>query len=103
MTARSVRVTVTWEHDGEDFRVVGSYTPGTPDRGPDFNCAGGYPGDPAEFEILEVREDAPGGALRPDLLAAAEADFQRLADRAAQDAQDDEPDADRDDAGEVRP
>ena len=101
--SRSHTVTVGWEHGGEDFRIVCNVTPGTPDRGPDFGCAGGYPGDPGEVEILEVREDAPGGALRPDLLEAVQKDFDRISQRASDELCDDLPDFDIDDADEVRP
>lgn len=87
---RSRSVSVSWQHKGEDFIVTGRYTPGTPDRGPDFGCAGGYPGDPAEFELDSVAEDALGGALRPDLLAAAEADFSNIGDRAEEAAAEDD-------------
>ena len=90
--ARARKIETGWGHevDGEeqDFRVVLGYTPGTPDRGADFGCAGGYPGDPAEVEILEVREDKPNGALRPDLLAAAQAQIDTLADKAIEEDED---------------
>ena len=77
-------VTVGWQHPEteEEFRVRCAVTPGTPDRGPDFNCAGGYPGDPAEVEVLDVIEDWPGGASRPELIAVVERDFGRLEERA---------------------
>ena len=80
----SRRVEVGWSHPDteEDFRVICAVTPGTPDRGPDMACAGGYPGDPGEVEVLEVVEDWPGGKSRPEMIAVVEADFGRLEERA---------------------
>ena len=52
----------------EDFRVVLSYTPGeAPSRD--------YPGSGPEFVVESVREDRPGGAYRPDLIAIVEAEL----------------------------
>jgi hypothetical protein len=68
--ASTRKVELGFEHPetGEDLRVICSVTPGTPDRGPDFGCAGGYPGDPAEVEVLRVLEDRPCGRERPELV-----------------------------------
>ncbi len=51
MRSTTVRITRT---DSEDrsVRLTIRYTPGTPDRGPDFNCAGGYPGDEECIELV---------------------------------------------------
>jgi hypothetical protein len=72
--------TVGWEHEDVCYGVVCSFTPGEPGRGPDLNGPG-EPGCGPEVIIEEVREDAPGGAARPDLLEAAQADFDRIAER----------------------
>lgn len=90
----SHRVEVGWTHPEteEDYRVVCAVTLGTPDRGPDFACAGGYPGDPPEVEVLEVVEDRPGGQARPELVAVVEADFARIEERALEEAAEPEDD-----------
>ena len=72
--ANMKRVEVGWEFLGEAFRVVCNIGPRV---APTFED----PGDPGELEILEVREDAPGGAARPDLLEAAQKDFDRIGER----------------------
>ena len=79
---RTKRVELGWEHEEQDFRVICNVTPGTPDRGPDFGCAGGYPGDPAEVEVLQVVEDRPGGRARPELVALVERNLARIEDQA---------------------
>ena len=83
---RAQIVEVGWVHEDEDgeeqdFRVVLSRVPGSPGRtyGRPEDC---YPADPPEIEILEVREDNGSDTLRPDLLSAAEEDFDRLSDKA---------------------
>ncbi len=76
------RVEVGWEHEEQDFRVICNVTPGTPDRGPDMSCAGGYPGDPPEVEVLKVIEDRPGGKERPELVAVVEKDLALILDSA---------------------
>jgi hypothetical protein len=81
--------TVGWSHDDVDYRVVCSFTPGEPGRGPDLNGPG-EPGCGPEVIIEEVREDAPGGAARPDLLDAAQKDFDRISERVVEAAGDDE-------------
>jgi hypothetical protein len=97
VTARTV--TIGWSHDDVDFRVVCTLTPGSPGRGADLNG----PGEPAEGPeviIEEVREDAPGGAARPDLLEAAQADFDLIEEGAVEKAGDDE-DSSRDSAEQL--
>jgi len=101
VSALGKRVTVGWQHNDEDFRVALDVTPGS--KGVPPSMAG--PGEPAEgpeLEVVSVREDAPGGAERPDLVEAAERDIARLEDAAVTELEDDEPDYDRDDADEVR-
>lgn len=88
--ARAKTVEVGWEHEGEEFRVVCNATPATPDRGPDMNCAGGYPGDPAEVEVLRVLEDRPDGKERPELVAVVEAEFDALQEKALERASEDD-------------
>lgn len=77
---RTKRVELGWEHPEteEAYRLICNVTPGTPDRGPDFGCAGGYPGDPPEVEVLEVIEDRPGGMKRPELVEVVTRTFDRL-------------------------
>jgi hypothetical protein len=81
--------TVGWSHEDVDYRVECSFTPGEPGRGPDLNGPG-EPGCGPEVEILRVTEDAPRGAERPDLLEAAQKDFERISERAVEQAADDE-------------
>lgn len=90
--ANAKRIEVGWTHPEteEDLRVVLDVTPGTPDRGPDFGCAGGYPGDPPDVEVLRVLEDRPGGKERPELVEVVERDFARLAEKALEHADEDE-------------
>lgn len=74
----TARVEIGWQHDDEDYRVRLRCTPGMP-RPP-----GLYPGcssdwvpadeDP-EVEVLSVVEDRVGGAERPELMEAAQADL----------------------------
>jgi hypothetical protein len=97
VTARTV--TVGWSHEDVDFRVVCTLTPGSPGRGADLNG----PGEPAygpEVEIVEVREDAPNGSERPDLLDLVAKDFDLIEERAVEAAGDDE-DAARDSAEQL--
>lgn len=70
---RSRRVEVGWRNPAteEEFRVVLDVTLGTRPRGMD-------PGEPSEIEVVEVTEDAPGGAERPDLIDLVERDLDRL-------------------------
>jgi hypothetical protein len=89
--SRSRVVTIGWEHEEQDFRVICNVTPGTPDRGPDMSCAGGYPGDPPEVEVLKVIEDRPGGKERPELVEVVEREFAHLEERALEAAAEDEP------------
>lgn len=88
--ASTKQVEVGWTHPEteEEFRVTCNVTPGTPDRGPDFGCAGGYPGDPPEVEVLEVVEDALDGRERPDLVAVVERELVRIEERALEAAAD---------------
>jgi hypothetical protein len=58
-----------------DITVECHVTPGTPDRGPDFGCAGGYPGDPPEVELLSAEDDTG-----KDWLPAIEADAKWVAE-----------------------
>ncbi len=88
MSANSAVVEVGWQHDETDFRIRCRYTPGTPDRGPDMKCAGGYPGDPPDLDVLSVREDRTGGRERPDLVEVAEQDLDRIQDAAAEEYSD---------------
>jgi hypothetical protein len=86
--ARSRRVEIGWSRelaDGteEEFRVVGSWTPGSPGRGPNMNGPGEPPEAP-EFEVLDVYEEGPGGKKRPDLLALVLADLDRLHEEACE-------------------
>lgn len=69
--ARGDTITLGW-YDRRDetehpYTLTVRVTPGTPDRGPDFECAGGYPGDPDEVEVLKVVDDETGEE-RPDLI-----------------------------------
>jgi hypothetical protein len=91
--------TVGWSHEDVDYRVECSFTPGEPARGPDLNGPG-EPGCGPEVEILRVTEDAPRGAERPDLLDAAQADFDLIEERAVEKAGDDE-DSARDSAEQL--
>jgi hypothetical protein len=64
------RVEIGWQ-DPEteaEYRIVLSVTPGHPGRtyGPPEKC---FPPEGPEVEVLSVREDRPGGAERPDLVA----------------------------------
>ena len=43
------------DSEGRQVEITALFSPGTPDRGPDMNCAGGYPGDPEEIEIVGTR------------------------------------------------
>ena len=78
--ARTKRVELGWEHPEteEAYRVICAVRPGTPDRGPDLGCAGGYPGDPPEVDVLRVVEDRPGGRERPELVEVVEKKFGRI-------------------------
>lgn len=91
--AKTKEVTVYWNHPetDEEFEVDFSVFPGTPDRGPDFNCAGGYPGDPAEVDFLEIRgEDGlPNQQAENDLFERFPKELAKLED-AALDALDDD-------------
>lgn len=46
----------TWiyEFGSLEVEVEGIYRPGSPDIGPSFECAGGYPCDPEEIELHHV-------------------------------------------------
>jgi len=44
----------TYDSEDRAVRVEATYSPPTPDRGPDMKCAGGYHGDPEEISILSV-------------------------------------------------
>jgi hypothetical protein len=97
-------VEIGWESPDteEAFRIRCSVTPGTPDRGPDFGCAGGYPGDPPVVEVLAVVEDRPGGQSRPELVSVVEERFVFLNDHAFELLDDDPPHDTREEArGEV--
>lgn len=78
------RVKIGWAHPEteHEYRVTLDVTEATPDRGPDFGCAGGYPGDPATVEVVEVWDDVPGGALHPELVEVVERDLGLLLDAA---------------------
>jgi hypothetical protein len=85
----SRRVEVGWTHPEteEDFRVECSVGPGQPE------IRWGESAQPAlagEVEILRVTEDAPGGVERPDLIAAVEADWDLIEERALETACEDE-------------
>jgi hypothetical protein len=97
-------VEIGWEHPDTDeaFRIRCSVIPGTPDRGPDFGCSGGYPGDPPDVEVLDVVEDRPGGQSRPDLVPVVEERFVFLHDHAFEMLDDGAPHDTREEArGEV--
>jgi hypothetical protein len=85
VTARTV--TVGWSHEDVDYRVECNLTPGESEIRWGDNAR---PGCGPEVEILRVTEDAPGGAERPDLLEAAQKDFERISERAVEQAADDE-------------
>ena len=53
MTPVAVKATL-YDSQDREVRVEATYTPGTPDRGPDMECAGGYPGDPECIEDVRV-------------------------------------------------
>jgi len=59
MTPLTVRVDMCDQNDRAATFIV-RWTPGTPDRGPDMNCAGGYPGDPPDCELLRIVDVEPG-------------------------------------------
>jgi hypothetical protein len=73
----SYRADVAWQHPetGETFRVALDVTPPQRARGWD-------PGDPGECEVVEVCEDCPGGAERPDLIEMVERDIDLLEEQA---------------------
>lgn len=81
----ATRVEVGWNHEDEDFRIVGYLTPGQPERGPSYSCAG-EPTEPAEFCPLAVVEDWPGGKERPELLPLVEQDLDDLTAAAEEEA-----------------
>lgn len=92
--ARTRTITTGWTHPEteEEYRVTLSYTPGSPGRtyGEPGDC---YPAEGPEIEIVSVVEDKEGGAPRPDLFAAVEAELDgswgdTVADEAEDDAQD---------------
>jgi hypothetical protein len=77
----SRRVEVGWTHPEteDEYRVECSVGPGQPE------IRWGESAQPAlagEVEILRVVEDAPGGVERPDLIAAVEADWERIEEAA---------------------
>lgn len=51
MASTTIRIS-RYDSEDREVRLTIRFTPGTPDRGPDFNCAGGYPGDPDDFEVV---------------------------------------------------
>lgn len=81
----ATRIEVGWEKDDESFRVLGYLTPGRPERGPSYACAG-EPAEPAEFCPLAVAEDKPHGKERPELLPLIEADLDDLTAAAEEEA-----------------
>jgi hypothetical protein len=91
-------VEIPWQHPEteDEFRVECSVGEGQPEIRWGDSAQPGFRG---EVEVLRVIEDAPGGAERPDLLEAAQRDFDRITERALQCAAEepDEPDCDRDD------
>ncbi len=92
-------VEVGWEHEGEDFRVRCSVSAGTPRPASLTPDSRWVPGDEdATVEILDVIEDRPGGAARPELAAIVEKDFVRIQELAL-DRADDGPDEPPDDDG----
>lgn len=72
-------VEIGWSHDGIDCRVTCSVGPEQPEIRFGEHAQEGLAG---EVEILSIAEDAPGGAERPDLLDAAQADFAKIEERA---------------------
>lgn len=79
----SRRVEIGWGYEGEDYRVVCSVGPEQSEIRFGEHAQEGLAG---EVEILSITEDAPGGAERPDLLEAAQADFARIEERATVEA-----------------
>lgn len=76
-------VEVPWSHEDAEYLVTVSVGPEQPEiRWGDNAC----PYDAGDVEILSVRED--GGAERPDLLDAAEADRDTIEEAAMQAAAD---------------
>lgn len=83
------RVKVGWQppDSDESFVVLGYLTPSYPGRGPDLRGPG-WPDEPAEFGVLAVVEDRPGGVERPELLDLVEQDIDDLAAKAEEEAAD---------------
>jgi len=59
MSGITVRVDMSDQNDLAATFIV-RWTPGAPDRGPDMSCAGGYPGDPPDCELLRIVDVEPG-------------------------------------------
>jgi len=88
--ARAREITTGWTHPEteEEYRVTLSYTPGSPGRsyGEPGDC---YPAEGPEIDVVAVREDRPGGAPRPDLIPAVEAELSgRWGDEVAEEIED---------------
>ena len=91
---RRVIVYITAFENGIDreIEVECSVSPGTPDRGPDMACAGGYPGDPPEVEVICAR-DAFGPLLPETLGAFLDAHLSRIEELALEQYEEDASDA----------
>lgn len=79
--ARTKTISIGWRRPAtdEEFRVTLHVTPGTP-RPTTFGPRSTWvPGDEdADIEVVEVCEDAPGGAARDDLIDEVEKDLDAL-------------------------
>lgn len=93
------QITVGWEHEDESYRVTGNLTPGREATGPRYDSAG-EPAEGPEFEVVSVREDRSGGALRPDLVSVAQADLGLVGE--AEEAEREAAECAREDAAESR-
>jgi hypothetical protein len=93
-------VEIGWETaGGEAMRVRVSVSPGTPQPTSLTPESRWVPGDEEPtVEVLDVIEDRPGGAARPELVSVVEDDFVRIQELALERA-DDGPDEPPDDDG----
>jgi hypothetical protein len=82
--AATVRVSWVEPYCDTECQVECSVSPGWPGRRPSFSCPG-EPPEPPEVEILRVLGE--DGKPRPDLIALVEADWDRIEERAIEEAE----------------